>query len=81
MPNTAQSRTPGIWISTDLDLGRIDVDAARDDHVALAVAQEEVAVGVLVADVAHRHEIAERDLAALGVVVVVGELERCGPRR
>ena len=73
MPNTAQSRTPGIWISTDLDLGRVDVDAARDDHVALAVAQEHVAVGVLVADVAHRHEIAQRDLAALGVVVVVGE--------
>ena len=27
-----------------LDLGRVDVGAARDDHVDLAVAQEEVAV-------------------------------------
>src|SRR5580692_9592175 len=35
-----------------LDLGRVDVDPARDDHVALAVAQVEVAVGVEVADVA-----------------------------
>ena len=55
------------------DLGRVDVDAAGDDHVALAVAQEDVAVGILVAHVAHRHELAQPDLAALGVVVVVGE--------
>ena len=61
------------------DLGGIDVDAARDDHVALAVAQEDVAVGILVADVAHRHEIAQRDFAPLGVVVVVGELREVRP--
>src|SRR6476620_7950801 len=61
------------------DLRRVDVDAARDDHVALAVAQEDVAVGVLVADIAHRHEVAQRDLAALGVVVVVGEFREMGP--
>ena len=35
-----------------LDLGRVDVHAARDDHVDLAVAQEQVAVVVEVADVA-----------------------------
>ena len=38
------------------DLGRIDVDAARDDHVDLAVAQEQVAVLVEVADVADGEE-------------------------
>src|SRR5438105_3084839 len=44
------------------DLRRIDVDAARDDHVALAVAQEQIAVVVLVADVAHGHQVAQGDL-------------------
>src|SRR5262249_31127021 len=37
-----------------LDLGRIDVFAARDDHVALAVDQEIVAVGVAAGHVADR---------------------------
>src|SRR3979411_2307871 len=74
MPNTAQSRTPGIWISTDsISAGEV-VAAPRADQVARAVAQEDVAVGILVTDIAHRHEIAQRHLAALGVVVVVGEL-------
>ena len=45
-----------------LDLGRIDVHAAGDDHVGLAVAEEQVAVLVEVADVADGEE-------ALGVVV------------
>ena len=35
-----------------LDLGRVDVHAAADDHVDLAVAQEQVAVLVELADVA-----------------------------
>ena len=39
-----------------LDLGRIDVHAARDHHVGLAVADVEIAVAVEVADVADRHE-------------------------
>ena len=39
-----------------LDLGRVDVHAARDDHVGLAVAEEQVAVLVEVADVADGEE-------------------------
>ena len=39
-----------------LDLGGIDVDAAGDHHVALAVAQEQIAVRVEVADVADADE-------------------------
>jgi len=35
-----------------LDLGGVDVDAARDHHVALAVADEDIAVRVDIADVA-----------------------------
>jgi len=37
-----------------LDLGRVDVGPARNDHVDLAVPQEEVPVLVQVAHVAHR---------------------------
>src|SRR5581483_11383794 len=48
-----------------LDLGGIDVDAARDHHVAGAVAQEEIAVRVEVADVAERDESLALDLAPL----------------
>jgi hypothetical protein len=39
-----------------LDLGRIDVDAAGDHHVAHAVAQEEIAIPVDVSDVAARDQ-------------------------
>ena len=56
MPKTAASPTFGCVSSTRLDLGRIDVDAARDDHVDLAVAEEQVAVVVEVADVADGEE-------------------------
>ncbi len=41
-----------------LDLGRIDVHAAADDEVRAAVGEEEVAVGVDVADVAEREVVA-----------------------
>ena len=40
-----------------LDLGRIDVHAAGHDHVGLAVAEEEVALLVDVADVADRVQL------------------------
>ena len=48
-----------------LDLGRVDVHAPGDDHVALAVAEEQEAVLVEVADVADGEE-------PVGVVVLVG---------
>ena len=32
-----------VLVDATLDLGRVDVDPARDDHVALAVAEEQVA--------------------------------------
>src|SRR5262249_31331588 len=41
-----------------LDLERVDVHAARDDHVVLAVGDEEIAVGVEVAHVADREVVA-----------------------
>ena len=40
-----------------LDLGRVDVHAAADDHVDLAVAEEQVAVLVELADVADGEEL------------------------
>ena len=72
-----------------LDLGRVDVDAAGDDHVDLAVRQPEVAVLVEVADVAGGEHAGPRWAAGglLRVVVVlevrphrVAEVERPRPR-
>src|ERR1700730_247972 len=57
-----------------LDLGRIDVDAARDHHVALAVAEEDIAVGVDIADIARGDEPVAFDLGALLRLVVIGEV-------
>src|SRR4029078_622807 len=55
-----------------LDLRGIDVDAARDHHVALAVAQEERAVGVEVADIADADEAVAAGFGpGLGLAVVV----------
>ena len=51
-PITAQSCTAGwLQITCSTSLG-IDVEAARDDHVLLAVGDVQVALGVDVADVA-----------------------------
>ena len=74
MPNTAQSCTPGTRVQHRLDLGRVDVDAARDHHVALAVADEDIAVGIDIADVARRDEAVALDLGALLRLVVIGEV-------
>ena len=41
----------GVRHEDALDLGGVDVDPAADDHVDLAVTQEQVALGVHVADV------------------------------
>src|SRR6516165_5778492 len=49
----AQSRTPGI-ASSAISIGWVDVDTARDHHVAGAVADEEIAVLVEIADIAER---------------------------
>ena len=57
-----------------LDLGRIDVDAAGDHHVVLAVDDVEIAVGVEIAHVAQRPEAVALELAPRGVVVGVGEV-------
>src|SRR4029077_7166422 len=51
---------------------RIDVDSARDHHVALAVTQEQVAVLVEVADVADTDEAVAAGFGGrLGVAVIV----------
>ena len=52
MPMTAASATAGMLVEHLLDLARVDVVAAADDHVLLAVDDVEVAVLVLAADVA-----------------------------
>src|SRR3979409_858278 len=73
MPNTAQSWTPGTACS-GFDFGRIDVDAARDHHVALAVADEDIAVPIDVADVAGGDKTVALDLAALVGLVLIAEI-------
>ena len=57
-PTTPTSPTAGMADQHRLDLGRIDVHAAADDEVRAAVGEEEVAVGVDVADVAEREVVA-----------------------
>src|SRR5436853_141187 len=55
-----------------LDLGRVDVDAAADDHVLLAAGDGEEAVGVLAGEVAGVEPAVgvERGGGRLGVVPV-----------
>jgi len=55
-----------------LDLGRIDVHAARDDHVALAVAERVIAVGVHARHVADRVPVAPPGLPRRLRALVVG---------
>ena len=57
-PITATSLTGGCAPSTRLHLGRVDVLAAADDHVALAIHEVDVAVGVAPCHVAHRAPLA-----------------------
>ena len=45
-PMTAQLSTDGMFLQRGLDLGRVDVGAAAQNHVADAIAEVEVAVGV-----------------------------------
>ncbi len=47
----------GVGVDHGLDLGRVDVHAAGDDHVALAIAEEQEPVGVEVAGVADGEEL------------------------
>src|SRR5262249_8571611 len=54
--------------------GRIDVDAARDHHVALAIAKEEVAVRIEIADIARGDEALAIDAGAFLRLVVIGEI-------
>ncbi len=60
------------------DFGRVDVDAAADDHVARPVAQEEVAVFIEISDVADREGLpVERRRGGLRIVAI---LERSARR-
>src|SRR5664279_349473 len=56
------------------DFGGIDVDTTRDHHVTLAVADEDVAVVVDIADIARGNESVAFDLGALLRLVVIGEI-------
>ena len=60
-----------MLVDDRLDLGRVDVDAARDDHVLLAVADVEVALVVEVGDVADRLPVASPCSASRSSVLVV----------
>ena len=62
-PKTAASSHAGMTVQDVLDLGRVDVDAARDDHVALAVADVDEALVVHLGHVAHAQPVAARRLA------------------
>ena len=62
MPITITSCTAGCVVDRLLDHLRIDVEAAGDDHVLLAVDQIEIAVGVHVADVAGEEAVADKGL-------------------
>ena len=73
----AEHRTitnPGHADQHALDLGGIDIDAAGDHHVALAVANKDIAIGVDIADVAGSDETLPLDLGAFFRLVVVGEI-------
>ncbi len=88
MPKTATSATAGCSASTCSTSAGIDVHAARDDHVRLAIAEIDEAVGVDPADVAERQhagfEIGARGLLGVAVVderlghVAVSRVERAG---
>ena len=67
----------GVAVKHVLDLGGVDVDAARDDHVALAVADVDEPLVVEVRDVAHAEPVAPRRLAR-GVRVLVVLVEHAG---
>src|SRR5207248_5845130 len=57
-----------------LDFGRIDIDTARDHHVALAIADEDITVLVDIADVARGDKTIVLDLGPLLRLVVIGEV-------
>src|SRR5205085_8539905 len=67
----------GVFLERGLDLGRVDVGAAAEDHVAHPVTQVEVAVGVDPAVVAERLPPAVA-LAGLGADVGVGRRVAAG---
>ena len=73
-PITATSRTPRVAREHVLDLERMDVLAARDDHVVEPAVDPEVAVLVEVAGVAGVvPAVADRLRVGVGPVPVAGE--------
>ena len=73
-PTTAESRTPAMLIQHALDVFRKDVQPfGRDDHFLLAPADEQLAVGADLADVAGvEPAVLERARGFLGGVEVAG---------
>jgi hypothetical protein len=55
-PTTAASATAGVLAQHRFEVARVDVEAARDHHVLLAVEQDQEAIGVEAADVAGADE-------------------------
>ncbi len=85
MPITITSCTAGCVVDRLLDHLRIDVEAAGDDHVLLAVDQVEIAVGIHIADVAGEEAVADEGLGGFlrPVPVALGDVRarECGSRR
>src|SRR3546814_1827412 len=75
--NTEHGAVPhaGMPHQDILDLGRVDVHATRDDHVAPTVAEEQIAIRVEIADIAVRDQpvaLDSRPLLRLVVITKVG---------
>ena len=64
----------GTALKHSFDFGWIDIHPARDDHVPLAVVEEQIAIGIEVADVAASDETVDFDGAAVIVAAVVVEI-------
>ena len=70
-PTTTQERTSGMRGYRRLDLGRIDVGAAAQDHVGEPVAEIEIALGIQSSDIAERFPAVGAALR-LGAKIVIG---------
>ncbi len=66
----------GKAVQHRLDFGRIDVDTTGDHHVALAVADEDIALLVDITNVARGDEAITLDLGPLLRLIVISEVGR-----
>ena len=65
MPMTMASATAGMFVQRVLDHPRIDVVAAADDQILDPVGDEQIPVGVQVADIAGAQRAVDEGVAGL----------------